>query len=152
MPPGCTAAAAWWWRMPAGWEESYGKLIKTALALGRIAAKMTVEGERVGVLMPNLNATAALLFGLPAMRRVPAMLNYTAGLEGMQAALPAGGSAGGAHLARVPGKGPPYRDGGETGGRAAGLPGGRARGIRPGCDKAWLIAAMLFPRRAVGAR
>ena len=67
-------------------EESYGKLIKTALALGRIAAKMTVEGERVGVLMPNLNATAALLFGLPAMRRVPAMLNYTAGLEGMQAA------------------------------------------------------------------
>jgi acyl-[acyl-carrier-protein]-phospholipid O-acyltransferase / long-chain-fatty-acid--[acyl-carrier-protein] ligase len=66
---------------------TYGKLIKAALALGRLVGRMTSEGESVGVLMPNVGATLGLLLGLFATRRIPAMLNYTAGLDGMQSAL-----------------------------------------------------------------
>jgi acyl-[acyl-carrier-protein]-phospholipid O-acyltransferase / long-chain-fatty-acid--[acyl-carrier-protein] ligase len=65
---------------------SYKDVLKGSLALGRLACKFTSEGEFVGVLMPNVNAAVYLLFGMTAMRRVPAMLNYTAGTEGMQSA------------------------------------------------------------------
>lgn len=67
-------------------EYSYGDLIKMALALGRLVAKESAPGERVGVLLPNLAPTLALVFGLSAFRRTPAMLNYTGGADGMQAA------------------------------------------------------------------
>jgi acyl-[acyl-carrier-protein]-phospholipid O-acyltransferase/long-chain-fatty-acid--[acyl-carrier-protein] ligase len=67
-------------------EYSYGDLLKMALALGRIVARITRPDERVGVLLPNLAPTLGLVFGLNAQRRVPAMLNYTAGVDGMQAA------------------------------------------------------------------
>jgi acyl-[acyl-carrier-protein]-phospholipid O-acyltransferase/long-chain-fatty-acid--[acyl-carrier-protein] ligase len=66
--------------------ETYGQFLKATLALGRIAARLAREGENVGVLMPNVSTTAALLFGMFAMRRIPAMLNYSAGLEAMGAA------------------------------------------------------------------
>ncbi len=65
-------------------EETYGDLLRSTLALGRIISKLTVENERVGVLMPNVNATVALVMGMLFQRRVPAMLNYTSGTEGMQ--------------------------------------------------------------------
>lgn len=64
--------------------ESYGHLLKASLALGRLVSKLSDEGEAVGVLMPNVSANAALVFGMFAMRRVPAMLNFTAGVEGLQ--------------------------------------------------------------------
>ena len=67
-------------------DQTYGQLLKTSLALGRIASKLTQEGEYVGVLMPNAGTTACLLYGLLAQRRVPAILNYTSGLDGMQSA------------------------------------------------------------------
>jgi acyl-[acyl-carrier-protein]-phospholipid O-acyltransferase / long-chain-fatty-acid--[acyl-carrier-protein] ligase len=67
-------------------EYSYGDLLKMALALGRLVAKRTAPDERVGLLLPNLAPTLGLIFGLNAFRRVPAMLNYTAGVDGMQAA------------------------------------------------------------------
>ena len=47
---------------------------------------MTAENEHVGVLLPNVSTTAALLFGMFATRRVPAMLNYTAGADALHAA------------------------------------------------------------------
>jgi acyl-[acyl-carrier-protein]-phospholipid O-acyltransferase/long-chain-fatty-acid--[acyl-carrier-protein] ligase len=65
-------------------EETYGHLLRAALALGRLAGRLTEEGERVGVLMPTANATAGLILGLLGQRRIPAMLNYTAGREGME--------------------------------------------------------------------
>ena len=65
-------------------EYSYGQLLKMTLALGRLTSKFTREGEVVGILMPNLATTVALLIGMGAQRRVPAMLNYTAGAEGLQ--------------------------------------------------------------------
>jgi len=67
-------------------EHSYNDLLKMALALGRISTKVAAEGERVGVLLPNLVATLGLVVGMTAFRRVPAMLNYTAGADGMQSA------------------------------------------------------------------
>lgn len=67
-------------------EYAYRDLIKMSLALGRLVARETATGENVGVLLPNLAPTLALVFGLTAHQRVPAMLNYTAGIEGMQAA------------------------------------------------------------------
>jgi acyl-[acyl-carrier-protein]-phospholipid O-acyltransferase/long-chain-fatty-acid--[acyl-carrier-protein] ligase len=72
-------------------EHSYGDLIKASLALGRLGARLSDEGEIVGVLMPNLVATVALLFGLSAMRRVPALLNYTAGPDALRSACIAAG-------------------------------------------------------------
>jgi acyl-[acyl-carrier-protein]-phospholipid O-acyltransferase/long-chain-fatty-acid--[acyl-carrier-protein] ligase len=63
---------------------SYGTILKGSLALGRLIARLTAERENVGVLMPNANATVYLLFGLASVRRVPAMLNFTAGVHGVE--------------------------------------------------------------------
>ncbi len=67
-------------------EYSYGELLRMALGLGRLVSRHTRVGENVGVMLPNLAPTLALVFGLSAQRRVPAMLNYTAGVDGLQAA------------------------------------------------------------------
>jgi acyl-[acyl-carrier-protein]-phospholipid O-acyltransferase / long-chain-fatty-acid--[acyl-carrier-protein] ligase len=67
-------------------EYTYGDLLKMALALGRVVSRITRDDERVGILLPNLAPTLGLIFGLNAHGRVPAMLNYTAGVDGMQAA------------------------------------------------------------------
>lgn len=72
------------WIDPVPGSYSYGDLLKMSLALGRLAGRLTEPGEHVGVLMPNVAATVALVIGLASRRRVPCMLNYTAGTEGMQ--------------------------------------------------------------------
>lgn len=63
---------------------TYGTILKGSLALGRLVTKFSIEGENVGVLMPNANATVYLLLGMFAMRRTPAMLNFTSGLDAIQ--------------------------------------------------------------------
>ncbi|MFQ6333851.1 bifunctional acyl-ACP--phospholipid O-acyltransferase/long-chain-fatty-acid--ACP ligase [Methylophilus sp. 3sh_L] len=65
-------------------EETYQEVLKRSLALGRIVTKVSQRDEAVGVLMPNLTNTLALVLGMTAFRRIPAMLNYTAGAEGMR--------------------------------------------------------------------
>jgi acyl-[acyl-carrier-protein]-phospholipid O-acyltransferase / long-chain-fatty-acid--[acyl-carrier-protein] ligase len=65
-------------------EETYQELLKKSLALGRIASKVSSSGEVVAVLMPNITNTLALILGMSAFNRVPAMLNYTSGTAGMQ--------------------------------------------------------------------
>ncbi|NUN02339.1 MAG: bifunctional acyl-ACP--phospholipid O-acyltransferase/long-chain-fatty-acid--ACP ligase [Bryobacteraceae bacterium] len=67
-------------------ERSYSGILKGALALGRIVSRLAGEREAVGVLMPNAGATVMLLLGMFGMRRVPALLNYTAGAGGIQQA------------------------------------------------------------------
>jgi acyl-[acyl-carrier-protein]-phospholipid O-acyltransferase / long-chain-fatty-acid--[acyl-carrier-protein] ligase len=67
-------------------EESYGSLLRMSLALNRLLIRMTRPDEIVGVLMPNAAPTLGLLLGLSSARRVPAMLNYTAGTDGVQSA------------------------------------------------------------------
>jgi acyl-[acyl-carrier-protein]-phospholipid O-acyltransferase/long-chain-fatty-acid--[acyl-carrier-protein] ligase len=71
--------------------ESYGDLLKVSLALGRLSTRFSSEGEIVGVLMPNMSTTVCLLLGLSAMRRIPAMLNYSSGVEAMRGACIAAG-------------------------------------------------------------
>lgn len=70
-------------------EYSYNDLLKMALILGRQIERLSQPGEKVGLLLPNLVPTIGLVFGLTARRRLPAMLNYTAGGEAMQAAIDA---------------------------------------------------------------
>lgn len=70
-----------------GADLTYGGVLKASLALGRLVSKLTAEGEVVGVLMPNAAATLSLALGLFGARRIPAMLNFTAGSDGMQSAL-----------------------------------------------------------------
>ncbi len=65
-------------------EESYGDLLTRSLAMGRLATKVSAPGEALGVLLPNVSSTVCLIFGMSAMRRVPAMLNYTAGTAGIK--------------------------------------------------------------------
>jgi acyl-[acyl-carrier-protein]-phospholipid O-acyltransferase / long-chain-fatty-acid--[acyl-carrier-protein] ligase len=72
-------------------EESYGSLLRTALGLTRLSRRFTAPSEVVGVMTPNAAATLALILGLSAAKRVPAMLNYTAGAEGLRAACVAAG-------------------------------------------------------------
>lgn len=65
---------------------TYGRLLAGSIALGRPLAGMTRLGEAVGLLLPNVNAVVAAFFALQRTGRVPAMLNYTAGLTNLQAA------------------------------------------------------------------
>ena len=64
-------------------ELSYAEILRTTLALGRMSARLAPENARIGVLMPNLGTTVCLIFGMSAFKRVPAMLNYSAGVQGM---------------------------------------------------------------------
>ena len=85
------AGSVYGWGRPVmediqGGEHTYRDVLKMALGLGRLAARHTRPGENVGVLMPNLAATFGLLFGLSAQGRVPALLNYTAGADALNAA------------------------------------------------------------------
>jgi acyl-[acyl-carrier-protein]-phospholipid O-acyltransferase/long-chain-fatty-acid--[acyl-carrier-protein] ligase len=72
-------------------NHSYGDIIKASLALGRLGSRLAGEGEIVGVMMPNLATTVALLIGLSAMRRTPALLNYTSGPDALRSACIAAG-------------------------------------------------------------
>ena len=67
-------------------EYSYNDLLKFALILSRQVERITNEYEQVGLLLPNMAPTLGLFIGLTARRRIPAMLNYTAGTDAIQAA------------------------------------------------------------------
>lgn len=62
---------------------SYRRLLLGSLILGRKLAERCQKGDRVGVMLPNVNATAVTLFGLLAYGCVPAMLNFTTGAGGL---------------------------------------------------------------------
>lgn len=70
---------------------SYRELLRMSLAFSRLAPKTAPEGGTVGLLMPSTAPTLALMFGLQLAGRIPAMLNYTSGAEGMRAACHAAG-------------------------------------------------------------
>lgn len=65
---------------------SFGRLVLGALVLGRKLAGKTTKAERVGLLLPNVQGMAVTLFGLTAFGRVPALLNFTAGVKNLRAA------------------------------------------------------------------
>lgn len=67
-------------------EESYGSLLKMSLGLQRLISRFTAPDEVVGVLTPSAAPTLGLVLALSAGKRVPALLNYTAGPEGLRSA------------------------------------------------------------------
>jgi acyl-[acyl-carrier-protein]-phospholipid O-acyltransferase/long-chain-fatty-acid--[acyl-carrier-protein] ligase len=67
-------------------EDTYGSLLRMALAMGRLLAPVTREREVVGIVMPNAAPTLGLVLGLSARGRVPAFLNYTSGAAGVRMA------------------------------------------------------------------
>ena len=59
---------------------TYRRFLAGALLLGeRLDTVIPPEQKRVGVLLPNVNATPLTLLGLWSLGRVPALLNYTTG-------------------------------------------------------------------------
>jgi len=71
---------------PLGTTLSYGKLITSAQVLGAKLATLAPEGAAVGVMLPNSAAVAVTFFALQSIGRVPAMLNFTAGPQNVDAA------------------------------------------------------------------
>ena len=69
-----------------GHPQRLGDLLTTSLAFARIASKLAPAGESVGILMPNMGVTVGMIFGLSAVGRTPALLNYTAGPEAVSGA------------------------------------------------------------------
>ncbi len=67
-------------------EYTYRQVLTMALGLGRLLTPHTAEKEAVGVLMPTAVPTLGLILGLNAFGRIPAMLNFTAGSDGLQSA------------------------------------------------------------------
>src|SRR5919112_3479581 len=65
---------------------TFERLVLGSLVLGRKLAGLTGPREHVGVLLPNVQAIAVTLFGLNAFGRVPAFLNFTAGIKNLKAA------------------------------------------------------------------
>jgi acyl-[acyl-carrier-protein]-phospholipid O-acyltransferase/long-chain-fatty-acid--[acyl-carrier-protein] ligase len=70
---------------------TYQEIVRAAFALGSALKKGTKEGEAVGVLLPTGVGSVVTVFALSAYGRVPAMLNFTAGLQNLHAALKSAG-------------------------------------------------------------
>ncbi len=65
---------------------NYNTLITRSVVLGEQLALQCESDPMVGVLLPSTLATVATFWGLQFYGRVPAMLNYTVGAQGMIAA------------------------------------------------------------------
>ncbi len=68
---------------------TYDTLIRGAYALGKSLTRNTKTGEAIGVLLPTGVGSVLSVLAISAYGRVPAMLNFTAGFQGMEAALKA---------------------------------------------------------------
>ncbi|MBL4800544.1 MAG: acyl-[ACP]--phospholipid O-acyltransferase [Emcibacter sp.] len=65
---------------------SYNKLITGSYVLGRHISRRTEAGETVGLLLPNSNGCVVTFFALQLYGRIPAMLNFSAGLANIRTA------------------------------------------------------------------
>jgi acyl-[acyl-carrier-protein]-phospholipid O-acyltransferase / long-chain-fatty-acid--[acyl-carrier-protein] ligase len=71
---------------PVAGKLSYRKLLMATRVLAGKFEALAGEGEAVGVMLPNANGAAATLLGMMSAGRVPAMINFTAGVTNIQAA------------------------------------------------------------------
>jgi acyl-[acyl-carrier-protein]-phospholipid O-acyltransferase/long-chain-fatty-acid--[acyl-carrier-protein] ligase len=67
----------------------YRRIITGAFALGAKFAENSEPASRLGLLLPNSSAAVVSFFACHAYGRTPAMLNFTAGAAGVEAALTA---------------------------------------------------------------
>lgn len=58
---------------------NYKDLILRSILLSQLIKRQTMDGEHIGVMLPNVNAIAVVFFALQFIGRIPAMLNFTAG-------------------------------------------------------------------------
>lgn len=65
---------------------TYKDMFKRILGVGKLMTHFSKEKEVVGVLLPNVATTPAIILGLNIFNRIPAMLNYTLGSQGLQSA------------------------------------------------------------------
>jgi acyl-[acyl-carrier-protein]-phospholipid O-acyltransferase/long-chain-fatty-acid--[acyl-carrier-protein] ligase len=71
---------------PLAGTLSYRKLLMSARILGEKLMPLAPEGKPIGVMLPNANGAAVTVVALMSAGRVPAMINFTAGLANVLAA------------------------------------------------------------------
>jgi acyl-[acyl-carrier-protein]-phospholipid O-acyltransferase/long-chain-fatty-acid--[acyl-carrier-protein] ligase len=71
---------------PISGALTYGRLLAGTAVLGRKLMPLAPVGEAVGVMLPNANGAVVAVFALMSAGRVPAMMNFTAGLMNLRAA------------------------------------------------------------------
>lgn len=69
-----------------GRELTYGEIRRAAFALSVPIANRTEPGESVGILLPTGAGAAIAFFAIHAAGRIPAMMNFTAGVKNLKAA------------------------------------------------------------------
>jgi acyl-[acyl-carrier-protein]-phospholipid O-acyltransferase/long-chain-fatty-acid--[acyl-carrier-protein] ligase len=71
---------------PLAGTISYRKLLMGARILGDKLMPLAPEGKPIGLMLPNANGAAVTLMALMSAGRVPAMINFTAGVTNVLAA------------------------------------------------------------------
>jgi len=70
-----------------GRKMTYGELRRAAFALSAPLKKITTPGEKVGILLPTGAGAVIAFLAIHAAGCVPAMLNFSAGLKNLKAAI-----------------------------------------------------------------
>src|SRR5262245_55022487 len=65
---------------------SYKRVLAGAAVLGRKLMPLANEGKAIGVMLPNANGAVVTVIGIISAGRVPAMINFTAGLTNIRIA------------------------------------------------------------------
>ncbi|MEW6453378.1 MAG: acyl-[ACP]--phospholipid O-acyltransferase [Pseudomonadota bacterium] len=71
---------------PIAGTLTYRKLLMGARILGEKLMPLAPEGKAIGLMLPNANGAAVTLMALMSAGRVPAMINFTAGVTNVLAA------------------------------------------------------------------